>query len=350
MSKSLRKVAARASLLALTVAMIGSHSHASPITNMENPLFIPGAGQFAVRASAGVMYKRTDRADALVVRGLDGANEWPIPRFNGEINFGITDRLSAYGQFGWTQNDSIGRKGMHNGRVGLNYRVLNGAWTDGWIWDLYADAHLGGLSPMQGTFTLIPPASGSFKYDNYSNGRWGAHVGTRVGRSWNNFTVATFAEVQQTFGNRNNRINLAIDGVPGTVGDMSVMLASTRQLNAGFQTLYQLSHDWSIGGGFTYRYWASNGVRGLANLNVDPSLPPPVAGMIAGAIDPLLTALYDMEDGLQEYILHLIVANQITDRMQIAFYFDYTLDDSRSQSQNGTDRKFEFGLRANITF
>ena len=47
-----------------------------------------------------------------------------------------------------------------------------------------------------------------FDYDNYSNGRWGFHVGTQFGKQFDKFSVAAFAEVLRTFGNDNNSIDV----------------------------------------------------------------------------------------------------------------------------------------------
>ena len=93
--------------------------------NMENPLYLPGAGQLYSKTGAGVMYKVTDNTDAQIAKGHNGATEFPIYRVSEDIGYGITDRLMVRGQFGWTQNDDINRKGLHLGRLGLNLSLIH---------------------------------------------------------------------------------------------------------------------------------------------------------------------------------------------------------------------------------
>ena len=57
-----------------------------------------------------------------------------------------------------------------------------------------------------------------------------------------------------------------------------------------------------------------------------------------------------MEDGWDEYVVGISVANQLTDNTQVALYGEYTFDDSHRKSQNGTDVKAEMGVRLNFTF
>ena len=122
--------------IAITSAtMITGAASAGVTTNMENPLFIPHAGQFASKTGFGVMYKKTDHTDALKLKNHDGAVEFPIWRFTEDFGYGITDRLSTYASLGWTQNNDIDRKGMHRGRIGLNYRMIET--LDNFVWDMY---------------------------------------------------------------------------------------------------------------------------------------------------------------------------------------------------------------------
>ena len=143
--------------------------------NLENPLYMPKQGQMYSKTSVGVMYKVADDTTAMVAKGHDGATEFPIWRLHEDLGYGITDRLEAYAKVGYTHDGDIDRKGMHQGRVGLKYRAFET--TDGFAWDVYADAHLGGVSGMSGSY-----AANGFTYDNYSNGRWGFHVGSQVGK------------------------------------------------------------------------------------------------------------------------------------------------------------------------
>ena len=323
--------------------------------NLENPLYMPKQGTGYSKTSAGVMYKIADDSDAHVKKNHDGATEFPIWRVHEELGYGILDNLEAYAKFGYTHDGDIDRKGMHLGRAGLKYRAINT--DDGWVWDLYADAQLGGISEMSGSY-----AANGFTYDNYSNGRWGFHVGTQVGKTWSKFSTAAFAEVLRTFGNDNNSIELiAIDtesplGILGRTqltalgfpDEISVDLKSTTEVNAGLKAFYQLDDRWSFGGGFTFKHHADNGVEGLASEL--KTLPSPYAEKQAMLVNGLLDKVADMNDGFNEYIISLSAAYQMTDAMQVAVYGEYTFDTAHEQSQNGTDVKAEMGVRLNVQF
>ena len=330
--------------------------------NLENPLYMPKQGTGYSKTSAGVMYKIADDSDAHVKKKHDGATEFPIWRVHEELGYGILDNLEAYAKFGYTHDGDIDRKGMHLGRAGLKYRAINT--DDGWVWDLYADAQLGGISEMSGSY-----AANGFTYDNYSNGRWGFHVGTQVGKTWSKFSTAAFVEVLRTFGNDNNSIEIKeIDASKAGFGvldratltalgftdEISVDLKSTTEVNAGLKAFYQLDDRWSFGGGFTFKHHADNGVEGLATTLNTP-LVPTVAGLPSsavqkGLVDGLLKEVADMNDGFDEYIISLSAAYQMTDAMQVAVYGEYTFDDANTQSQNGTDVKAEMGVRLNVQF
>ena len=329
--------------------------------NLENPLYMPKQGSVYSKTSAGVMYKIADDSDAHQKKNHDGATEFPIWRVHEELGYGILDNLEAYAKLGYTHDGDIDRKGIHLGRAGLKYRAINT--DDGWVWDLYADAQLGGIVEMSGSY-----AANGFTYDNYSTGRWGFHVGTQVGKTWSKFSTAAFVEVLRTFGNDNNSIELiAIDtesplGILGRTqltalgfpDEISVDLKSTTELNAGLKAFYQLDDRWSFGGGFTFKHHADNGVEGLATT-LNAPLVPTVAGLPSsavqkGLIDGLLAEVADMEDGFDEYILNLTAAYQMTDTMQVAVYGEYTFDESHVNSQNGTDVKAELGVRLNVQF
>ncbi|MDW2974911.1 MAG: hypothetical protein R8M70_02575 [Alphaproteobacteria bacterium] len=323
--------------------------------NLEHPLYMPYKGAVYSKTSAGVMYKIADDSDAHVKKNHDGATEFPIWRVHEELGYGILDNLEAYAKFGYTHDGDIDRKGMHLGRAGLKYRAINT--YSGWVWDLYADAQLGGISEMSGSF-----AANGFTYDNYSNGRWGFHVGTQVGKVWNKFSTAGFIEVLRTFGNDNNSIELiAIDtesplGILGRTqltdlgfpDEISVDLKSTTEVNAGLKMFYQLDNRWSFGGGLTYKHHADNGVEGLASEL--KTLPSPYAEQQAMLVNGLLDKVADMNDGFDEYIINLTAAYQLTDMIQGVIYGEYTFDTAHEQSQNGTDVKAEAGVRLNVQF
>ena len=322
--------------------------------NLENPLYMPKQGAVYSKTSAGVMYKVADDSKAHQAKNHDGATEFPIWRVHEELGYGILDNLEAYAKFGYTHDGDIDRKGMHLGRAGLKYRAID---TDtGWVWDLYADAQLGGISEMSGAYT-----ANGFNYDNYSNGRWGFHVGTQVGREWNKFSAAGFVEVLRTFGNDNNSIDIsamaaqanalvAAYGLTLLPDEISVDLKSTTEVNAGLKMFYQLDDRWSFGGGLTYKHHSDNGVEGLATDLPDVSAVPAIAAQQAALVNGLLAKVEDMEDGFDEYVLNLTAAYQMTEAMQVAVYGEYTFDEAHAQSQNGTDVKAELGVRLNVQF
>lgn len=328
---------------AVALSVLSAPAYAA---NLENPLYMPSQGSVYSKTSAGVMYKVADDTEAMVKKEHDGATEFPIWRLHEELGYGILDNLELYLKVGYTHDDDIARKGMHQGRAGLKYRALD---TDGWVWDLYADAHLGGISEMTGSYT-----ANGFNYDNYSNGRWGFHVGTQVGKQIDKFSFAGFVEALRTFGNDNNSIELVsfdlremgMGGVPaamlGFPDEISVDLKSTTEINAGLKTFYQLDDRWSFGAGFTFKHHSDNGVESLASGDVSAAHPLVLA--------ELLKQVEDMEDGFDEYIIGLSAAYQMTDATQVALYGEYTFDSSHSQSQNGTDVKAELGVRLNVQF
>ncbi len=331
--------------------------------NLENPLYMPTKGTAYSKTSAGVMYKVADDTDAMQKKNHDGATEFPIWRVHEELGYGILDNLEVYGKFGYTHDGDIDRKGMHLGRAGLKYRAINT--TDGFVWDLYADAQLGGISEMSGSY-----AADGFTYDNYSNGRWGFHVGTQVGKQWSKFSAAGFVEVLRTFGNDNNSIDISgftypiagIGALPltalGLPDEISVDLKSATELNAGLKAFYQMDDRWSFGAGFTFKHHSDNGVEGLASSvgDINTGMGPAVDGMLTAAgaqetaVKTLEAMVEDMEDGFDEYVLSLSAAYQMTDAMQVAVYGEYTFDEAHAQSQNGTDVKAELGVRLNVQF
>ena len=327
-------------------AMVTGAASAGVTTNMENPLFIPKAGQFASKTGLGLMYKVADDTDAQKLKNHDGATEFPIWRFTEDFSYGITDRLNTYVSLGWTQNDDIDRKGMHRGRIGLDYRIIET--LDNLAWDVYGEAYLSGVLPMKGSYDVD-----GFKYDNFSNGRWGAVLGTKFGKRWSRFTASLFAEYLQTFGNHNNEIKLkrfdltamgyGIQNASalGFPDEISVDLKSTKEITVGTNAFYQINDKWSFGGGFRFVEHTDNGVK---SIHTD------VSGANAAVVNGLLKETKNMHDGWDEYILSAVIADQITDYFQIALFGEYTFDDAHRGSQNGTDVKWETGVRANFRF
>lgn len=336
MKKSL-KLAVAASVLA-TPAMAA---------NLENPLYMPTSGEFYSKTGAGLMLKVADSSDAHKLKGHDGDIEFPIWRIQEDLGIGITDRIAIRGAFAYTHDADIDRKGMNHGRLGLIWRAIET--SDNVVLDIYADAHLGGINKMRGSYTAT-----GFQYDNYSNGRWGADVGVRFGKTWSKLTTSAFVEVLKTFGSDNNVIDvtgLSLGGIPvtmvGVPDEISVDLKSTTEINFGLNAFYQINDRWSWGAGFKYNHHADNGVK---SLSTDINYNPAVEALAKPAVDRLIAGLSDMNDGFDEYIVSLSVANQLNDYVQVALYGEYTFDTAHAKSQNGTDVKAEVGVRLNLAF
>ncbi len=318
-----------------TVSMISTGAIAGT-TNMENPLFAPKSGEFFSKTGAGLMYKRADHTDAVKLKHHDGADEFPVWRATEDFGYGITDRLNTYLSLGYTYNGDIDRKGMHRGRLGLAYRIFADA-TE-FVWDVYGELYMSGVSPMKGKY-----GTDGFTYKNFSNGRWGGVAGTRFGKTWDKLTASMFVEYLQTIGNHNNEIEITNPtllgyGFPHLI---SVDLKSTNETTVGLNAFYQANDTWSFGGSFKFVEHSDNGVK---SIHTDVSSAP------APVVNKLLADTKDMNDGWEEYILTGVVANQITESVQLALVGEYTFDTAHSGSQNGTDAKLEMGVRVNVRF
>ena len=320
-------------LIAVTASVVSTGAFAAT-SNMENPLYLPKAGEVYTKTGAAIMYKTVEGTAATERKGLSGNLEFPVWRFTEDLGYGITDRLDIHGRFGYTKDGEIDRKGMHRGRLGMTFRALTE--ESPIVWDLYADAYLSGLTPMKGTYT-----ANGFNYANYSNGRWGAIAGTRFGKTWDKFTLGAHVEYLQTFGNHNNKITIAHPTLLGAgfPDEISVDLKSTHETTAGFDAMYQANAKWSFGGGFEYIEHADNGVKSI-HTNVPDS----------AAKAYVLATTANMHDGWDEYVLKTSAAYQWTDDIQIAGFFEYTFDDAHSECQNATDIKMELGVRLNARF
>ena len=123
---------------------------------------------------------------------------------------------------------------------------------------------------------------------------------------------------------------------------------------AGFDLMYQMDSQWSFGAGFEYVEHTDNGVKSIHSKLGDEKLsliPLKDMEVTTKMIEQsLLAKTKNMKDGWDEYVIKASVANQITDSIQLAFFAEYTLDDSHSGSQNGTDIKAEAGFRFNARF
>ena len=356
MKKTL-KLAAAASVIAVPAyADIVPVVH-STLNNMENPLYLPTKHTFYSKLSNGLMLKVADDSKAHKLKNHDGEIEFPIIRIQEELGFGITDRWAVHGSVQYTHNDDIGRTGLSAGRLGTTYRLLNT--HNGFVWDMYGDLHLGGIGEMRGQYNISglnqqnPLASnpvGIFDYDNYSNGMWGFHVGTKFGKTWNRLTTSAFVEVLRTFGDDNTRIRVVGADQPSKLvlaginapSEISVEMKSTTEVNAGANVFYQWTDSWSSGLWFKYNHHADQGVE-----KITTKMPNVQAAMIAAGLEQKLE---NLKDGFDEYIVGLSVANQLTEHAQIALYGEYTFDTAHKMSQNGTDAKVEAGVRLNFRF
>ena len=353
MKKTL-KLAIAASVLTAP-ALADSPYIANSLSNMENPLYLPSAGELYSKVGFGVMYKVTDSNDAQKKLFHDGEQEFPIWRPSLELGYGITDRWTVHGQLGYTHNRDADRYGFHLGRIGTTYRIL----SEDVIWDVYGDFHMGGISKMKGSLVSKSgnPNDLTFEYDNFSNGRWGYHVGTKVGKVWDRWTTSAFVELLRTWGNHNNTIKVpaetrnlldstvgAMMGVPtlGLPHELSVDLKSTTEYDFGANAFYQVNDRWSFGLGLKYIYHAENGVKKLHTKIANP------AG--AGFADGLITQLKDMHDEFSEFAQSLTVAYQASDSMQVAAFVENTIDNGQHLSGSTTDFKAEFGVRLNVKF
>lgn len=336
MKKTLKTVAIAAA------TMITSGAMASVTKNMENPLYIPSAGEFYSKTTAGLMYKKADHTKALRDKGHAGESEFPVWRFFEDFGVGITDRASTYLSLGWTQNDDIGRSGAHRARLGVNYRVVET--TEDFVWDMYGEAYLAGLSKMKGSYGTT-----GFTYDNFSSGRWGALVGTKIGKKWSRLTASLNAEYLQIFGNHNNEIEITHPGLLmlGFPDKISVDLKSNNEWLVSLNTLYQLSDRWSIGGSLKFIEHADNGVKSIHTQLINAGAMQPMQDAV---VKQLLAETKSMDDGWEEYYITVSLANQVTDYLQLALYGEYVFDTSHQGSQNGTDIKTEIGVRANVRF
>jgi len=341
---------AMAATLCTAPALADSPYVANTLRNMENPLYLPSSGELYSKIGFGVMYKVTDSNDAQKKLFHDGETEFPIWRPSLELGYGITDRWTVHGQMGYTHNDDAERYGFHLGRIGTTYRIL----SEDFIWDVYGDFHLGGISKMKGSLITKTgnPADLTFSYDNFSNGRWGYHVGTKVGKVWDRWTTSAFVELLRTWGNHNNEINVskvapgleALYSLPaGSIPrKLSVDLKSTTEYDFGGNAFYQVNERWSFGIGLKYIYHAENGIKKVHTKIANPGA--------QTVLNTLVTNYKEMHDEFSEFAQSFTVAYQASDSMQIAAFFENTLDDGQHLSASTTDFKAEMGVRLNVVF
>ena len=336
MKKTL-KIAMLAAVVA-TPALADTPYVAGALRNLENPLYLPTSGEAYTKVGFGVMYKVTDSNEAEKKLFHDGATEFPIWRPTLELGYGITDRWAVHGQLGYTHNRDISRYGFHLGRIGTTYRIL----SEDVIWDVYGDFHLGGIEKMKGA--LVNKGAGlTFEYDNFSNGRWGYHVGTKFGKVWDRWTTSAFVELLRTWGNHNNEIDVSKLGMGGMgmPDKISVDLKSTTEFDLGANAFYQVNDRWSWGVGIKYVYHAQNGLEGV-HTEIPAALQPTVNGLLAN--------YKEMHDRFGEFAQSFTLAYQATDSMQVAWFVENTLDNGQHLSGSTTDFKIETAIRLNVRF
>ena len=333
---------AMAATLCTAPALADSPYVANTLRNMENPLYLPSSGELYSKIGFGVMYKVTDSNDAQKKLFHDGETEFPIWRPSLELGYGITDRWTVHGQIGYTHNNDADRYGFHLGRIGTTYRIL----SESLIWDIYGDFHLGGISKMKGALIIGADSKPTFKYDNFSNGRWGYHVGTKVGKVWDRWTTSAFVELLRTWGNHNNEIDVSKSGLmaAGLPSKVSVDLKSTTEYDFGGNAFYQVNDRWSFGIGLKYIYHAENGLKDIhTKVNY-------VSPLAKAMVLNQLATYKEMNDEFSEFAQSFTVAYQASDSMQVAAFFENTLDDGQRLSASTTDFKAEMGVRLNVKF
>lgn len=318
--------------------------------NMENPLFLPTGGELYSKVGFGVMYKITDSNDAQKKLFHDGEVEFPIWRPTLELGYGITDRWTVHGQLGYTHNHDADRYGFHLGRIGTTYRIL----AEDFIWDIYGDFHMGGVEKMTGSLVNGAEGALTFKYDNFSNGRWGYHVGTKFGKVWDRWTTSAFVELLRTWGNHNNEIDVSkanVEVMPGVVKSLtelgmpekiSVDLKSTTEFDLGANAFYQVNDRWSFGLGLKYTYHAENGIEKV-HTKIESTQGQQLA-------KKLVDGYKEMHDRFGEFAQSFTLAYQATDRMQVAWFFENTIDNGQHLSASTTDLKIETAVRLNVRF
>jgi hypothetical protein len=381
MARSFRKGGASvlgASRWMMSIAALAAFAVPAYSQSIDNPLFSPEKGSFYIKPALGLMYKKSNDNLAMQAKNHVNETEFPVGRINFDAGYGLTDRLTARLGLGWTQNDEISRKGAHNGRLGLSYRLFDGAKSDGWVWDVYADAWLGGLTKMEADLVQSPNTLGgtypfSFNYDSFSHGRYGAWIGTLVGKTWDKTTVSAFVEGERTFGNNNNDIRItdsAINLIEGMVNrnpnlpadnfgtlyrrglpsSFNVDTASTTEYSGGVNLFFELNDYWSLGGALTYKHRATNSVEAV-NLDVNVAATGLPDAVVAGITESIAGGFRgSLQDGWNEFIFTFAASRKLTDSMRLSVYGEYTFDDSEPKSQNGTSVKFEAGFRLSVKF
>jgi len=113
----------------------------------------------------------------------------------------------------------------------------------------------------------------------------------------------------------------------------------------GANAFYQVNDRWSWGVGVKYIYHAQNGIESLYT-----EIPSSVPAGVRAQVEGMLANYKEMHDRFGEFAQSLTVAYQATDRMQLAWFIENTLDNGQHLNANTTDFKLETAIRLNVRF
>ncbi len=304
--------------------------------DMENPLYIPQAGELYSKTSVGLGYRKTDGAQANQYINAQTQTQSNIVRITEQAGFGITDNLSVNGQISYEDNQRADKTGLSFDRLGLTYRLLE---TDNRIMaDVYGGLELGGLIKQQTNF-----ASYAFTENSTSDGAYGFYLGARTGFQYCRFTNMIFAEVTQNFGNSNNSLYVgdSIFGMAFGKDSTSLNTKSTTDFAAGIKTFYFLNPKWSLGAGFTYKYNHSYMAHNFDDAGLSG---------YEMLVEEAKILINDFQNNHNEYIFSAQATHNFATDMQLTLYTDFTIDSFNNNSTFGSEYDVELGVRYNVSF
>ena len=79
-------------------------------------------------------------------------------------------------------------------------------------------------------------------------------------------------------------------------------------------------------------------------------IPASVPGPVVAKISDLLANYKNMHDRFGEFAQSLTIAYQATDRMQVSWFIENTIDNGQHLNANTTNLKVETALRLNVRF
>ena len=119
-------------------------------------------------------------------------------------------------------------------------------------------------------------------------------------------------------------------------------MKSTTEYDVGANAFYQVNDRWSFGIGLKYIYHAENGIEKVHNKITNPTG--------KAVADGLIDNYKKMHDEFGEFAQALTIAYQATDRTQIAWFIENTIDNGQHLSASTTDFKAETAIRLNVRF